>query len=119
MSSVLRRAREGARALARAGFAPPRAHVSRLARAPPVSAGPPRAPPTLRRSLARSAGVPAASAAAAAAHEADDRDLLQSIVKVFTVHSSPNYFMPWQNKPQRESSGSGVVVSVQKIWDRS
>ena len=114
MSSVLRRAREGARALARAGFAPPRAHVSRLARAPPVSAGPPRAPPTLRRSLARSAGVPAA-AAAAAAHEADDRDLLQSIVKVFTVHSSPNYFMPWQNKPQRESSGSGVVVSVPSV----
>jgi len=111
MSSVLRRAREGARALALAGFAPPRAHVSRLARAPPFSADPPRAPPTLRRSLARSAGVPAA-AAAAAAHEADDRDLLQSIVKVFTVHSSPNYFMPWQNKPQRETSGSGVVVAV-------
>ncbi len=31
---------------------------------------------------------------------------LQSIVKVFTVHSSPNYYMPWQNKPQRESTGA-------------
>ena len=31
---------------------------------------------------------------------------------MFTVHSSPNYFMPWQNKPQRETSGSGVVVAV-------
>ena len=41
-----------------------------------------------------------------------DRDLLQSVVKVLTVHSSPNYFMPWQNKPQRETSGSGVVVAV-------
>ena len=28
------------------------------------------------------------------------------------MHSSPNYFMPWQNKPQRETSGSGVVVAV-------
>ena len=61
--------------------------------------------PTFRRSLS-------SAAAAAAAAEADDRHLLQSIVKVFTVHSSPNYFMPWQNKPQRESSGSGVVVAV-------
>ena len=34
---------------------------------------------------------------------------------MFTVHSSPNYFMPWQNKPQRESSGSGVVVSVPSV----
>jgi len=43
---------------------------------------------------------------------AENDALLQSIVKVFTVHSSPNYFMPWQNKPQRETSGSGVVMAV-------
>ena len=35
---------------------------------------------------------------------------LQSIVKVFTVHSSPNYFMPWQNKPQRESTGASAPL---------
>ena len=41
-----------------------------------------------------------------------ERSVLQSIVKVFCTHSSPNYFMPWQNKPQRESSGSGAVMQV-------
>lgn len=32
---------------------------------------------------------------------------LDSVVKVFTVSSSPNYFLPWQNKSQRETMGSG------------
>ena len=53
-----------------------------------------------------------AHATAGAAVAADDEHLLQSVVKVFTVHSSPNYFQPWQNKPQRETSGSGVVVAA-------
>jgi hypothetical protein len=33
---------------------------------------------------------------------------LDAVVKIFTVTSSPNYFLPWQNKPQREVSGSGM-----------
>lgn len=33
---------------------------------------------------------------------------LDSVVKIFTVASSPNYFLPWQNKSQRESMGSGI-----------
>ena len=32
---------------------------------------------------------------------------LDSVVKIFTVASSPNYTLPWQNKSQRESTGSG------------
>ena len=32
---------------------------------------------------------------------------LDSVVKIFTVSSSPNYFLPWQNKSQRETFGSG------------
>lgn len=32
---------------------------------------------------------------------------LDSVVKIFTVSSSPNYFLPWQNKSQRETTGSG------------
>lgn len=32
---------------------------------------------------------------------------LDSVVKIFTVSSSPNYTLPWQNKSQRESMGSG------------
>jgi hypothetical protein len=33
---------------------------------------------------------------------------LDSVVKIFTVSSSPNYFLPWQNKSQRETMGSGI-----------
>ncbi|XP_071734717.1 protease Do-like 10, mitochondrial [Rutidosis leptorrhynchoides] len=40
---------------------------------------------------------------------------LDSVVKIFTVSSSPNYFLPWQNKSQRESMGSGFVISGKRI----
>ena len=33
---------------------------------------------------------------------------LDSVVKIFTVSSSPNYLLPWQNKSQRETMGSGI-----------
>ena len=107
MASLLRRARglaSASLAAARPALPSPASRADRIL----IPHHRKRVPssPTFRRSLS------SAAAAAAAAAEADDRDLLQSIVKVFTVHSSPNYFMPWQNKPQRESSGSGVVVAV-------
>lgn len=35
---------------------------------------------------------------------------LDSVVKIFTVASSPSYFLPWQNKSQRESMGSGLYL---------
>jgi len=50
------------------------------------------------------------STAAAASAAENPEAYLQSVVKVFTVSSSPNYFMPWQNKPQSEKTGSGVVA---------
>jgi hypothetical protein len=34
---------------------------------------------------------------------------LDAVVKIFTVSCSPNYFLPWQNKPQREVTGSGEL----------
>lgn len=37
---------------------------------------------------------------------------LDSVVKIFTVSSSPNYFLPWQNKSQRDSTGSGLNFYV-------
>ncbi|WRX23812.1 PDZ domain - like 6 [Theobroma cacao] len=40
---------------------------------------------------------------------------LDSVVKIFTVTSSPNYFLPWQNKSQRETMGSGFVIPGKKI----
>ncbi|GER51325.1 DegP protease 10 [Striga asiatica] len=40
---------------------------------------------------------------------------LDSVVKIFSVASSPSYFLPWQNKIQRESMGSGFVISGRRI----
>lgn len=31
-------------------------------------------------------------------------------MQVYTVHSRPNYTLPWQNHPKRESTGTGFVV---------
>ncbi|GJP60664.1 hypothetical protein CLOP_g17884 [Closterium sp. NIES-67] len=47
---------------------------------------------------------------------ADDQEVvLDSVVKVFAVGSSPNYRLPWQNKPQREVTGSGFVIMGRRI----
>ena len=56
-------------------------------------------PPHLNRSKAKRITTDAFSAIELA---------LESVVKVFTVSSSPNYFLPWQNKSQRETMGSGL-----------
>ncbi|XP_058215562.1 protease Do-like 10, mitochondrial [Rhododendron vialii] len=40
---------------------------------------------------------------------------LDSVVKIFTISSSPNYALPWQNKSQRDSMGSGFVVAGKRI----
>ena len=69
---------------------------------------------------ASTAAITSASAATANNHleEASQPNLsdaysaielaLDSVVKIFTVSSSPNYFLPWQNKSQRETMGSGI-----------
>ncbi|KAJ1484164.1 trypsin-like cysteine/serine peptidase domain-containing protein [Baffinella frigidus] len=38
-----------------------------------------------------------------------------SVIKVFTVAASPNWFMPWQTKQQRESTGSGFIIEGRRI----
>lgn len=40
---------------------------------------------------------------------------LSSVAKVFTTHSSPDYMLPWQLKPQRESTGSAFVVGPRQL----
>ncbi|XP_002971553.2 protease Do-like 10, mitochondrial [Selaginella moellendorffii] len=40
---------------------------------------------------------------------------LNSVVKIFTVSSSPNYVLPWQKKPLRELTGSGFAISDRRI----
>ena len=34
---------------------------------------------------------------------------------MYTVAASPNWFMPWQTKQQRESTGSGFIVEGNRI----
>eukprot|EP01112_Ceratiomyxa_fruticulosa_P011872 TRINITY_DN3266_c0_g1_i1.p1 TRINITY_DN3266_c0_g1~~TRINITY_DN3266_c0_g1_i1.p1 ORF type:complete len:585 (-),score=128.25 TRINITY_DN3266_c0_g1_i1:22-1776(-) len=40
---------------------------------------------------------------------------MDPVIKVFTVQTMPNHFLPWQMKPQREITGSGFVISGKRI----
>ena len=52
----------------------------------------------------------------AAQSEEGGRDrLMDAVVKVFTVHSEPNFSLPWQRKRQYASSGSGFVIAGRKL----
>eukprot|EP00798_Chlamydomonas_sp_ICE-L_P019920 gene19920-26624_t len=43
-------------------------------------------------------------------HFADGDVLLDSIIKIYTVSSKPNHFLPWQNHPKGDSTGTGTVI---------
>lgn len=43
------------------------------------------------------------------------RKFKNSIIKIFAVCSQPNYEQPWQNYPQISSTGSGFVISGNRI----
>ncbi|KAJ0234457.1 Protease Do-like 10 [Hirschfeldia incana] len=57
----------------------------------------------------------AAKGSSAAAYSSAVDLAMDSVVKIFTVSTSPSYFLPWQNKSQRESMGSGFVISGRRI----
>jgi S1-C subfamily serine protease len=40
---------------------------------------------------------------------------MSSVVKIFTVHSPPDYYQPWQNLGQISSSGSGFIIKGNRI----
>lgn len=40
---------------------------------------------------------------------------MDSVVKVFCVHSEPNYSLPWQRKRQCSSSSSGFVIKGRRV----
>ncbi|BBH00594.1 DegP protease 10 [Prunus dulcis] len=44
---------------------------------------------------------------------------LDSVVKIFTVSSSPNYFLPWQNKSQRESMAPKILTNAHVVADHT
>lgn len=62
-----------------------------------------------RRKAAKGSAAAAAAEASAAYSSAVDL-AMDSVVKIFTVSTSPSYFLPWQNKSQRESMGSGTLL---------
>lgn len=41
--------------------------------------------------------------------------LMEAVVKVFCVHSEPNFSLPWQRKRQYSSSGSGFILPGRRI----
>lgn len=40
---------------------------------------------------------------------------MDSVVKVFCVHTEPNFSLPWQRKRQYSSSGSGFVIGCRRV----
>ncbi|KAK9844109.1 hypothetical protein WJX81_004691 [Elliptochloris bilobata] len=45
----------------------------------------------------------------------DAERLMESVVKVFCVHSEPNFSLPWQRKRQYSSTSSGFIISGKRI----
>ncbi|MDD5698818.1 MAG: serine protease [Victivallaceae bacterium] len=50
-----------------------------------------------------------------ATRENNIRKFKTSIIKVFAMRSRPNYNQPWQNYPQHSITGSGFVISGNRI----
>ncbi|KAL3529564.1 hypothetical protein ACH5RR_008886 [Cinchona calisaya] len=57
----------------------------------------------------------AAETAAAAAVAARVVPAMDAVVKVFCVHTEPNFSLPWQRKRQYSSSSSGFVINGRRI----
>jgi hypothetical protein len=43
------------------------------------------------------------------------REALNAVVRIDNVYSNPDFFVPWQNRIQELSIGSGVVISGRRI----
>ncbi|GIL75570.1 hypothetical protein Vretifemale_5346 [Volvox reticuliferus] len=46
---------------------------------------------------------------------ADSDTIMEAVVKVFCVHTEPNYSLPWQRKRQYSSSSSGFLLPGRRI----
>jgi S1-C subfamily serine protease len=46
---------------------------------------------------------------------ATDDPLRKSLVKIFTTIQNPNYYEPWRTGPQEDISGSGCIISGNRI----
>lgn len=43
------------------------------------------------------------------------QDMYDAVVRVFCVHTEPNFSLPWQRKRQQSSTSSGFVISGNRI----
>ena len=47
--------------------------------------------------------------------KADDNDTRRSVVKIEVTHVRPDYYEPWKREPAADASGTGVVISGNRI----
>ena len=47
--------------------------------------------------------------------EARTQDVQNAVVKIYTVHSMPDYYMPWGSYANYSSTGSGAVIKEKRI----
>ena len=47
--------------------------------------------------------------------DARTQDVQNAVVKVYTVHSIPDYSMPWASRRNYSSTGSGAVIKGKRI----
>ncbi|GIL64530.1 hypothetical protein Vafri_18424 [Volvox africanus] len=65
---------------------------------------------------AQPSGLPAKPRGSAPkSYTADSDIIMEAVVKVFCVHTEPNYSLPWQRKRQYSSSSSGFVLPGRRI----
>ncbi len=51
----------------------------------------------------------------ASAQSSELRAIEDSVIKIYTTQSAPDYFTPWRLLPPRQSSGSGAVIAGNQI----
>ncbi|QDZ19377.1 trypsin-like serine protease [Chloropicon primus] len=66
--------------------------------------------PKSRRGLLNGMAEPADSALELDGGDADPKDVMDSIVKVYCTHTEPNFSLPWQKKRGVNSTSSGFVI---------
>ena len=49
------------------------------------------------------------------ARAASDQKIRDAIVKIYTVHNSPDYYNPWSMRGPRQSTGSGCIIAGKRI----
>ncbi len=47
--------------------------------------------------------------------EARSQDVQNAVVKIYTVHSMPDYFTPWASRRNSSATGSGAVIKGKRI----